>query len=90
VAKEYKTGDVVLADKNTTHWWQNKGTEQVVFLPVNIFKPRGSRMSLRCAADCLTMPSTRRVGSAFGPSKGHSAAPVDLVVDRLSEVVSRT
>jgi hypothetical protein len=29
----------VLADKNTTHWWQNKGTEQVVFLPVDVFKP---------------------------------------------------
>ena len=39
VAKEYKAGDVVLADKNTTHWWQNKGNEQVVFLPVDIFKP---------------------------------------------------
>jgi quercetin dioxygenase-like cupin family protein len=39
VAKEYKAGDVVLADKNTTHWWQNKGREQVVFLPVDIFKP---------------------------------------------------
>src|SRR5262245_43999457 len=39
VAKEYKAGDVVLADKNTTHWWQNKGSEQVVFLPVDIFKP---------------------------------------------------
>jgi quercetin dioxygenase-like cupin family protein len=39
VAKEYKAGDVVLADKNTTHWWQNTGTEQVVFLPVDIFRP---------------------------------------------------
>jgi quercetin dioxygenase-like cupin family protein len=39
VPKEYKAGDVVLADKNTTHWWQNKGTEQAVFLPVDIFKP---------------------------------------------------
>jgi quercetin dioxygenase-like cupin family protein len=39
VAKEYKAGDVVLADKNTTHWWQNKGSERVVFLPVDIFKP---------------------------------------------------
>ena len=39
VAKEYKAGDVVLADKNTTHWWQNKGTETVVFLPADIFKP---------------------------------------------------
>jgi quercetin dioxygenase-like cupin family protein len=38
VAKEYKAGDVVLADKDTTHWWQNKGSEQVVFLPVDIFK----------------------------------------------------
>ena len=38
VAKEYKAGDVVVADKNTTHWWQNKGTETVVFLPVDIFK----------------------------------------------------
>jgi len=38
VAKEYKAGDVVVADRNTTHWWQNKGTEQVVFLPVDIFK----------------------------------------------------
>ena len=38
VAKEYKAGDVVLADKNTTHWWQNKGTEQAIFLPVDIFK----------------------------------------------------
>lgn len=39
VAKEYKAGDVVLADKNTTHWWENKGSEVVVFLPVDIFKP---------------------------------------------------
>jgi quercetin dioxygenase-like cupin family protein len=38
VAKEYKAGDVVLADKNTTHWWQNKGTETAIFLPVDIFK----------------------------------------------------
>lgn len=37
-AKEYKAGDVVMADKNTTHWWQNKGSEQVVFLPVDIVK----------------------------------------------------
>jgi quercetin dioxygenase-like cupin family protein len=39
VAKEYKAGDVVLADRNTTHWWQNKGTETAIFLPVDIFKP---------------------------------------------------
>jgi quercetin dioxygenase-like cupin family protein len=39
VAKEYKAGEVVLADKNTTHWWQNKGTETAVFLPVDIVKP---------------------------------------------------
>jgi quercetin dioxygenase-like cupin family protein len=39
VAKEYKVGDVVLADKNTMHWWQNIGSERVVFLPVDIFKP---------------------------------------------------
>ena len=39
VAKEYKAGDAVLADKNTTHWWENKGTEPVIFLPVDIFKP---------------------------------------------------
>ena len=38
VAKEYKAGDVVLADKNTTHWWQNKGTDTAIFLPVDIFK----------------------------------------------------
>lgn len=38
VAREYKAGDVVLADRNTTHWWQNKGTETAIFLPVDIFK----------------------------------------------------
>jgi quercetin dioxygenase-like cupin family protein len=39
VAREYKAGDVVVADRNTTHWWQNQGTQQAVFLPVDIFKP---------------------------------------------------
>ena len=38
VAKEYKGGDRVLAYRNTTHWWQNKGSEPVAFLPVDIFK----------------------------------------------------
>ena len=39
VAKEYEAGDVVLADRNTTHWWRNNGAEQAVFPPVDIFKP---------------------------------------------------
>jgi quercetin dioxygenase-like cupin family protein len=39
VAKEYKAGDAVLADRNTTHWWINQHTEEVVFLPVDVFKP---------------------------------------------------
>ena len=38
--KPYKAGDAVLADKGTTHWWRNDGTEPAVFIAVDIFQPQ--------------------------------------------------
>ena len=38
-SKEYREGDSVLADKNTTHWWRNDGTEPTIFVAVDVFNP---------------------------------------------------
>jgi mannose-6-phosphate isomerase-like protein (cupin superfamily) len=32
-------GDIVVADKGVSHWWENRGTVPVVLLPVDIYKP---------------------------------------------------
>jgi quercetin dioxygenase-like cupin family protein len=37
--KIYVEGDAVLADRNTTHWWRNDGTEPAIFLAVDVFNP---------------------------------------------------
>ena len=39
VMRELGPGDYVVADKDTTHAWENKGITPVVLLPVDIFKP---------------------------------------------------
>jgi mannose-6-phosphate isomerase-like protein (cupin superfamily) len=33
-------GEAVLSDRNTTHWWRNEGTEPVVFVAADIFRPQ--------------------------------------------------
>jgi quercetin dioxygenase-like cupin family protein len=38
--KTYKAGDAMLADKGTTHWWRNDGSEPVVFIAVDVFQPQ--------------------------------------------------
>lgn len=38
-SKTYVEGDAVLADKNTTHWWRNDGSEPAVFVAVDVFNP---------------------------------------------------
>ncbi len=38
VAKEYGPGDTFTADKNTTHWMENKGTVPAVMLVTGIAK----------------------------------------------------
>jgi len=38
-SKTYVEGDAVLADKNTTHWWRNDGTEPAIFVAVDVFNP---------------------------------------------------
>jgi quercetin dioxygenase-like cupin family protein len=32
-------GEMVVATHDVTHWWENRGTETVVLIPVDIFKP---------------------------------------------------
>jgi len=39
VSKTYVEGDAVLADRNTTHWWRNDGTEPAIFVAVDVFNP---------------------------------------------------
>lgn len=39
VARDLAKGDVVMATKDTTHWWVNKGDAPAVLLPVDVFKP---------------------------------------------------
>ena len=38
-SKVYGEGDAVLADRNTTHWWRNDGTEAAIFVAVDVFNP---------------------------------------------------
>jgi mannose-6-phosphate isomerase-like protein (cupin superfamily) len=38
--KSYKAGDSVLADKGTTHWWRNEGSEPAIFIAVDVFQPQ--------------------------------------------------
>jgi len=38
-SKAYAEGDAVLADRNTTHWWRNDGTESAIFVAVDVFNP---------------------------------------------------
>lgn len=32
-------GDMVSATSEVSHWWENRGTETVVLLPVDVYKP---------------------------------------------------
>jgi quercetin dioxygenase-like cupin family protein len=36
---EHKAGTMVQASNGVTHWWENHGTEMVVLVPVDVFKP---------------------------------------------------
>lgn len=38
-SRNYREGDSVLADRNTTHWWRNDGTEPAIFVAVDVFNP---------------------------------------------------
>ena len=38
-SRNYREGDSVLADRNTTHWWRNDGTEPAMFVAVDVFNP---------------------------------------------------
>jgi quercetin dioxygenase-like cupin family protein len=37
VRKDYREGDSVMADRNTTHWWRNDGKEPAIFVAVDVF-----------------------------------------------------
>jgi quercetin dioxygenase-like cupin family protein len=39
VAIEHHAGEVIVGEKGVSHWWENHGTEQVVLLPVDVFRP---------------------------------------------------
>lgn len=39
VTKVYGPGDVVTANKDTVHGWENKGSTPAILLPVDIIKP---------------------------------------------------
>lgn len=39
VPLEHKAGDMVQGVNGVTHWWENKGSERVVLMPVDVFKP---------------------------------------------------
>lgn len=39
VPVEHKAGEVVVGENGVTHWWENRGTEEVVLLTVDVFKP---------------------------------------------------
>ena len=32
-------GEMIIATHDISHWWENRGTETVVLIPVDIFKP---------------------------------------------------
>lgn len=35
----HQAGDLVVAAKDVTHWWENRGTVPAVLLPVDVVKP---------------------------------------------------
>ena len=35
----HQPGDLVIATREVSHWWENRGTTPVVLLPVDIYKP---------------------------------------------------
>lgn len=37
--KDYQPGDVMVEDKGTVHWAENKGSEPLVVVAVDVFKP---------------------------------------------------
>lgn len=37
--KEYRPGEVLVEDKDTVHWAENKGSEPLVVVAVDVFKP---------------------------------------------------
>lgn len=38
-AKDHPTGDTIVEDKDTVHWAENKGSEPVIVVAVDVFKP---------------------------------------------------
>jgi len=38
--KDYGVGDVLVEDKDTVHWAENKGSEPAVIVAVDVFKPQ--------------------------------------------------
>ena len=32
-------GEMVVSNRDLTHWWENRGTVPVILLPVDLFKP---------------------------------------------------
>lgn len=36
-------GDVVAANHEVSHWWENRGSVPVVLLPVDVFKPEATK-----------------------------------------------
>jgi quercetin dioxygenase-like cupin family protein len=35
----HSAGEMVIATKGISHWWENRGTVPVILLPVDVFKP---------------------------------------------------
>lgn len=38
-AKDHRTGDTIVEDKDTVHWAENRGSEATVVIAVDVFKP---------------------------------------------------
>jgi quercetin dioxygenase-like cupin family protein len=36
---QHVAGEMVMATKEVSHWWENRGTVPVVLVPVDVFKP---------------------------------------------------
>jgi quercetin dioxygenase-like cupin family protein len=36
---QHGPGEMVMATREVSHWWENRGTTPVVLLPVDVFKP---------------------------------------------------
>ena len=39
VETPHSQGEMVIATHDISHWWENRGTEKVVLIPIDIFKP---------------------------------------------------